>query len=109
MIGRAYVSRWHAKIYQTKEGWRVKDLDSKCGIQVNEKDTDDEALKHGDRIIIKEMSLTFSDEKGSAPRKPTTASAVALTPSDANPGTVFRPAIDFAELGSAAPDVTRLL
>ncbi len=107
VIGRAYVSRWHAKVYKTKDGWRIKDLESKCGIQVNEKETTDAALEHGDRIIIKEMCLTFADEDGAAKPRPTN-SVVALTPSEANPGTVFRPAIDFEELGSAAPDVERL-
>ncbi len=36
VIGRPYVSRWHAKVYKTSDGWRVKDLDSKCGIQIND-------------------------------------------------------------------------
>ena len=107
VIGRPYVSRWHAKVYKTSDGWRVKDLESKCGIQINDRETADGALAHGDRIIIKEVSLTFMEQDGAVPPR-STASVVALTPSRASTGTVFRPAVDFAELGSIVPDVTRL-
>ena len=107
VIGEPYVSRWHAKVYKTKGGWSVMDLESKCGIQINDKKTVDGELAHGDCIFIEEMCLTFMEEEGSVPPR-STASVVALTPTEANTGTVFRPAVDFAELGSIAPDVTRL-
>ena len=107
VIGRPYVSRWHARIYKTRDGWRVKDLESKCGIQINDKETVDGALAHGDRIIIKEMCLTFLEEDGTVPAL-SAVSGVSLTPSEADPRTVFRPAVDFAELGSIAPDVSKL-
>ena len=107
VIGEPYVSRWHAKVYKTKGGWSVMDLESKCGIQINDKETVDGELAHGDCIFIEEMCLTFMEEEGSVPPR-STASVVALTPTEANTGTVFRPAVDFAELGSIVPDVTRL-
>ncbi len=107
VIGRPYVSRWHAKVYRTSDGWRVKDLESKCGIQINDRETVDGALAHGDCIMIEEMCLTFMEEDGTIPPRPT-ASVVALAPSGPNPRAVFSPAVDFAELGSLAPDVTRL-
>ena len=107
VIGRPYVSRWHARIYKTRDGWRVKDLESKCGIQINDKETVDGPLAHGDRIIIKEMCLTFLEEDGTVPAL-SAVSGVSLTPSEADPRTVFRPAVDFAELGSIAPDVSKL-
>ena len=107
VIGQPYVSRWHAKVYMADNGWRVMDLDSKSGIQINDRKTVDGALEHGDRIFIEEMCLTFMDEDGAVPPQ-STASMVSLTPAAANPGTVFCQAVDFAELGSIAPDVARL-
>lgn len=107
VIGEPYVSRWHAKVYRTSGGWSVMDLESKCGIQINDRETVDGALVHGDCIFIEEMCLTFMEEDGSVPPR-STASIVALTPAEADTGTVFRPAVDFAELGSIAPDVERL-
>ena len=107
VIGQPYVSRWHAKVYMSAAGWRVMDLESKCGIQINDRETVDGALVHGDCIFIKDMCLTFMDQAGAVPPR-STASVVALTPAAANPGTVFRQAVDFAELGSSAADVERL-
>ena len=107
VIGEPYVSRWHAKVYRTGGGWRVMDLESKCGIQINDKKTVDGDLAHGDCIFIEEMCLTFTDQDGFAgPRS--TATVVTLTPAVADPGTVFCPLVDFEELGSIAPDVARL-
>ena len=93
VIGQPYVSRWHAKVYMADNGWRVMDLDSKSGIQINDRETVDGALEHGDRIFIEEMCLTFMDEDGAVPPQ-STASVVSLTPAAANPGTVFRKAVD---------------
>lgn len=107
VIGQPHVSRWHAKVYRTSGGWSVMDLESKCGIQINDKKTADGALADGDCIFIEDICLTFMDEGGSVPPR-STASVVALTPAEADTGTVFRPAVDFTELGSIESDVTRL-
>jgi adenylate cyclase len=63
------VSRHHAEIKKTKEGYRLTDLGSYNGTKVNEKLTQSVLLKDNDKIKIGLTSLTFFVEKKDAAPK----------------------------------------
>ena len=46
------VSRTHAKIQATEEGFRIEDLKSRNGIYINEKKSRNRLLRSGDKIKI---------------------------------------------------------
>lgn len=60
------VSRHHAEIKKTKEGYLLTDLGSYNGTKVNEKLTQSVLLKHNDKIKIGLTSLIFLVEKKDA-------------------------------------------
>jgi len=57
------VSRTHAKIQATEEGFRIEDLKSRNGIYINEKKGRNRLLRSGDKIRIGFTELHFT-EKG---------------------------------------------
>jgi putative nucleotidyltransferase with HDIG domain len=57
------VSRTHAKIQTTAQGFRIEDLKSRNGIYINEKKASNGLLRSGDRIRIGFTELHFT-EKG---------------------------------------------
>ena len=57
------VSRHHAEIVKTREGYLLTDLGSYNGIKVNEKSVQSILLKHNDKIRIGVTDLTFLTEK----------------------------------------------
>jgi hypothetical protein len=56
------VSREHAELRTTEEGWRVVDLGSTNGVKVNRRRVDQAKLKHGDRITVGVTDLDFELE-----------------------------------------------
>ena len=64
------VSRHHAEIKKTKEGYRLTDLGSYNGTKVNEKLTQSILLKENDKIKIGLTSITFFlEKKDTAPKE----------------------------------------
>ena len=57
------VSRKHARIEKTKEGYLLTDLGSRNGTEVNQKSTQSIFLKHQDQIKIGPNRLTFITEE----------------------------------------------
>jgi len=56
------VSRKHAEVRRTIEGWLVADLGSTNGIKVNGRRVNDAVLSPGDEITLGLVSLEFSEE-----------------------------------------------
>lgn len=54
------VSRHHARVSQSREGWMITDLDSKNGIKINTFRTAQQRLNDGDRIDLGTMRLHVS-------------------------------------------------
>jgi adenylate cyclase len=117
VLNRQYISRMHARLYNDSGIWRVEDLGSKCGTVVNDLGHANKALAHGDRIVLQDFALAFVErlspggvaDPGVAP----SAAAVSLiAPADSAAPlgiqTTFQSAVDFSELASASPDVSRL-
>jgi putative nucleotidyltransferase with HDIG domain len=57
------VSRIHAKIETTKEGFRIKDVNSKNGVFVNDARISSQLLKSGDTVRIGLTDLRFSERE----------------------------------------------
>src|SRR5580698_6149923 len=64
VIDEVLSSRFHCVIERTKDGYRVRDLDSRNGIQVNGKQVKFSPLHNGDVVTIGDTTITF---KSSAP------------------------------------------
>ncbi len=58
-------SRHHATVYKSANDWRVKDLDSLNGTELNGTRIKDQTLKTGDTITIGEAVFVFEDSPGS--------------------------------------------
>lgn len=52
LIKNDYVSRHHAELIWSEQGWRVKDTNSTNGVFVNDKKVQDSFLNYGDTIFI---------------------------------------------------------
>jgi len=61
-VDDANVSREHAELRTTDDGWRVVDLGSTNGVKVNRRRVDQAKLKHGDRITVGVTDLDFELE-----------------------------------------------
>jgi uncharacterized RDD family membrane protein YckC len=55
------ISRHHAVIRKTVAGYEVQDLGSSNGVLINGVKVDSGTIKHGDRITLGQMQLTFQD------------------------------------------------
>jgi hypothetical protein len=56
------VSRSHAEIRKTIEGWMIVDLGSTNGVKVNGKRVQEEVLRPGDKITLGLVELEFGEE-----------------------------------------------
>jgi pSer/pThr/pTyr-binding forkhead associated (FHA) protein len=56
------VSRRHAEVRKTIEGWMVVDLGSTNGVKVNGKRVHEEVLRPGDTITLGLVDLEFGEE-----------------------------------------------
>ena len=56
------VSRQHAEVRKTIEGWLIVDLGSTNGVKVNGKRVKDEVLRPGDTITLGLIELSFDEE-----------------------------------------------
>ena len=60
VLGHESVSRHHAEIVRSAEGWTISDLGSKNGIKINTYRTRQQDLRDGDRIEIGHIHLLVS-------------------------------------------------
>jgi len=95
VLAHARVSRHHAVIERRGRGWRVRDLGSSNGTRLNGEDAIDRDLRHGDRIQLHQLVLTFVDDSGGGFELTGSRSGA-----PALEGTVFRSAVDFSLLAS---------
>jgi len=65
------VSRHHARVWRSREGWVITDLESKNGIKVNTVRTAKQRLNHGDRIDLGRIRLhvTIVPDSPTAPTR----------------------------------------
>lgn len=59
------ISRHHAVIRRTQEGWEVQDLQSSNGVLVNGNRVPTAVLKDGDRVTLGQIQMTFSEPAAS--------------------------------------------
>lgn len=64
------VSKSHAFVQRTPQGWCVRDLDSRNGLFVNGSKIRETLLKDGDRLMIGPYMLVFEIAEASHPYKP---------------------------------------
>jgi adenylate cyclase len=105
VIERPSVSRKHAQLARDGEGWRVVDVGSAYGTRVNDLGHTDKILKDGDRILLHDFPLVFSEGEG--------ASGAALldhagSAPEFGAETVFQNTVDFSSLASDSADVSHL-
>ncbi|MFN9341035.1 MAG: FHA domain-containing protein, partial [Planctomycetota bacterium] len=85
VIREEQASRQHAELFQTEQGWTIRDLSSRNGTAVGEdRVVGDRALKPGDVIWIAKTQLVFVNDLSSAydkklvPRGPETSPGLEL-------------------------------
>ncbi len=103
VIDHPWISRRHARLYRDGDRWRVEDLGSLNGTQINDLGTTDKPLTTGDTIYLYKFPVTFLGES---------ATRVSLTPgSDSDPDlrmqTIVQSAVDFSALASRKQDPKR--
>lgn len=59
------ISRHHAVIRRTQDGWEVQDLQSSNGVLVNGNRVPAAVLKDGDRVTLGQIQMTFSEPAAS--------------------------------------------
>lgn len=64
------VSKRHALLQHTQQGWRIQDLNSRNGLFVNGKRVAEAILKDGDQLLIGPYVLIFEIEGASYPYHP---------------------------------------
>jgi hypothetical protein len=62
LIDDPNVSRRHAEVRKTIEGWMIADLGSTNGVKVNGKRVHEEVLRPGDKITLGLVELEFDEE-----------------------------------------------
>jgi hypothetical protein len=62
VIDDANVSRQHAELRKTIEGWMIADLGSTNGVKVNGRRVHEEVLRPGDKITLGLIELEFGEE-----------------------------------------------
>jgi len=58
------VSRHHAVLRRTPEGYVIQDKNSSNGLYVNDEKVEEKALKDGDKITLGQLQLTFQNPAG---------------------------------------------
>jgi adenylate cyclase len=98
------VSRRHAKLRRTPEGWRVTDVGSRYGTRINELDHANAVLRNGDTIYLHKFPLKFL-----AVGPELAALSEAADPeAAADQRTVFQHTVDFSALAAAPADPARM-
>ncbi|MCU0722050.1 MAG: FHA domain-containing protein [Planctomycetes bacterium] len=69
------ISRRHAGIARRDGVWVVRDLESKNGLRVNNRDVSEQALRTGDLVMIGAVRIKFIDPRELAPVPPPDAGA----------------------------------
>lgn len=64
------VSKQHAFLQRTPQGWRIQDLNSRNGLFVNGGKVREAFLKDGDRLMIGPYTLVFEIAEAAQPYKP---------------------------------------
>lgn len=64
------VSKRHAFLQLTQKGWCIRDLNSRNGLFVNDKQVQEAILQDGDRLLIGPYTLVFEIEKAAQPYNP---------------------------------------
>ena len=64
------VSKRHAFLQQTPQGWCIRDLNSRNGLFVNDKKVREAFLQDGDRLKIGPYTLVFEIERAAKPYNP---------------------------------------
>jgi signal transduction histidine kinase len=72
------VSRKHAEVVRTPDGWRIRDLGSANGTYVNNQSVRDCLLTAGDHVQIGQTVLVFTLERGEAPAPSDLAGRISL-------------------------------
>jgi adenylate cyclase len=104
VIENRSVSRKHAKLRRTSDGWRVTDVGSRYGTRINDLGHANAVLRSGDKIYLHKLELTFIDDEAAG------ASLTAKSGAVPEPGleTVFHDTVDFSSLAAAPRDLVRL-
>src|SRR5215467_5143263 len=69
VLNNQHVSRHHAKLVKTEQGYFLQDLGSTHGTFVNENRVEQHVLKHGDRISLGKDRIDLEYIVGERPRK----------------------------------------
>jgi pSer/pThr/pTyr-binding forkhead associated (FHA) protein len=64
------VSKRHAHLQRTAQGWRVQDLNSRNGLFVNGAKVREAVLKDGDRLTVGPYTLVFEIAEAAQPYRP---------------------------------------
>ena len=64
------VSKQHAFLQRTAEGWRIQDLNSRNGLFVNGGKVREAFLKDGDRLMVGSYTLVFEIAEAAQPYTP---------------------------------------
>lgn len=73
------VSKRHASLKWTAQGWHLRDLDSRNGLFVNGKKVGEAFLQDGDTLLIGPYTLAFEIEAAAQPYHPVLAIDVSDT------------------------------
>ena len=106
VIDHPWISRRHAELYREEGHWRVRDMGSLNGTQINRQGHADSPLRDGDRIFLYKFAVEFLSDEASTGR------GVSLTPTleggdDTRVQTVVQRAVDFTALAAQQQDVRR--
>jgi adenylate cyclase len=109
VIDHPWISRRHAELYRDGDRWRVKDLGSLNGTQINQSGHTSAPLADGDRVFLYKFPVTFRVD---GPEGDDAFSRVSLTPTaggqaDTRLHTVVQDAVDFSALAARQQDVRR--
>ena len=69
-LTRPEVSKQHAFVKRTPQGWLIQDLKSRNGLFVNGKKVQEAVLKDGDRLAVGPYVLVFEMADAAQPYKP---------------------------------------
>jgi adenylate cyclase len=105
VIENRSVSRKHARLRRTGDGWRVTDVGSRYGTRINDLGHANAVLRSGDKIYLHKIELTFVDDEAGGASLTAASDAV---PETAGVETVFHDTVDFSALAAAPRDLMRM-